>query len=699
MIRAVAALLLCGFCARGQTLERAESLWRAHEYQQANAAFRALVKAHPDNPDYKARWGRLFLERFNREEAASLFQEALAIRKNHPGALLGLALVAADGFDSKAVEFAEQALMADPRLAEARVLLARLALEDNEPARAAEEADKALAIDPRALDAMAIRATIDWLNDKPSTPWIEKVLALNPHYGEAYAIAAHFFVLNRRYVEGIQYYREAIELTPDLWSARSQLGINLMRLGEEAEARKQLEQCYANHYADAATVNTLRLMDSYKNFVTFKTDHAALRLHKKEAELLRPYFQAELERAIATYNKKYKITLGRPVQLEVYPDHEDFAVRTMGMPGLGALGVTFGYVVAMDSPSGRPPGTFHWATTLWHELSHVYVLSMTKHRVPRWFTEGMAVYEETAIAPDWGDRLDPPTIRAIKDHKLLPVTELDRGFVHPTYPAQVVVSYFQAGRICGYIARQWGYEKLLAMIRDFAANQSTAEVVEKELGMKPEEFDKRFLASLQSETKIANGFDDWVKRIKEVRELSKAGRHKEVIEKSGEMRDAYPDYVEQGSVYELRATAFLGLNDKASAIHELESYSKAGGRSPELLKKLATLLEEAGRPAEAAAVLARLNFIHPEDEELHRRLGSLWLAGNNLQGAIQEFTAVLACKPLDPAMSHYNLARALRAASQTAKAQDELLLALEAAPGFRSAQKMLLEMTQAEQGK
>ena len=51
------------------------------------------------------------------------------------------------------------------------------------------------------------------------------------------------------------------------------------------------------------------------------------------------------------------------MQVEVYPDHEDFAVRTMGMPGLGALGVTFGYVVAMDSPSGRPPGTFHWAST------------------------------------------------------------------------------------------------------------------------------------------------------------------------------------------------------------------------------------------------------------------------------------------------------------------------------------------------
>ena len=76
----------------------------------------------------------------------------------------------------------------------------------------------------------------------------------------------------------------------------------------------------------------------------------------------------------------------------------------MGMPGLGALGVTFGEVVAMDSPSGRKPGDFNWASTLWHEMSHVYILTATNHRVPRWFTEGLAVHEETQASPEWGDR-------------------------------------------------------------------------------------------------------------------------------------------------------------------------------------------------------------------------------------------------------------------------------------------------------
>jgi tetratricopeptide (TPR) repeat protein len=337
---------------------------------------------------------------------------------------------------------------------------------------------------------------------------------------------------------------------------------------------------------------------------------------------------------------------------------------------------------------------------MWHELSHVYVLTATQHRVPRWFTEGMAVYEETAASPEWGDRIDPQVIHALKNKRLLPVAELDRGFVHPTYPSQVVVSYFQAGRICGFIAREWGYAKLLAMMHDFSTSATTAEVIEKELGMKPEEFDKSFLAVVNAETRTTvEGFDDWRKGLKEVAALSKSGDFQQVIDKSDAIREIYPEYVEAGNLYEFRSDAYLALNNKKAAIDELEHYAKIGGRSPETLKKLATLLAEAGRPADAAAALDRLNYIDPIDEDLHHRLGDLWFTQNNIDGAIREYQAVLAGKPIDPATAHFNLAKAYRRASRAENARDELLLSLEAAPGYRPAQKMLLELSQSEQGK
>jgi cellulose synthase operon protein C len=77
-------------------------------------------------------------------------------------------------------------------------------------------------------------------------------------------------------------------------------------------------------------------------------------------------------------------------------------------------------------------------------LSHVFTLQATRHRVPRWFTEGVAVHEETATNPEWGERVTPNVLAAINDKKLLPIAELDRGFIRPSYPGQIVVSYFQA---------------------------------------------------------------------------------------------------------------------------------------------------------------------------------------------------------------------------------------------------------------
>ena len=673
---------------------QAEGFWGLGDYRSANDAFRAAVKLRDKDPAPRVRWGRMYLDHWQASEAQGLFEEAVKLKENYAPALLGMALVSGEQYEGQAIKFAEKALAADPKLYQADEVIARVHLEDGNPPKAAEAAHQALEIYPEALDAMSVLGTIDLLNDKPTSTWMARVLEINPHYGNAYAIAAHFFIINRRYDEGIAQYRKALELDPTLNSARSDMGVNMMRLGLDEEARKQLEQAYNAGYQNPETVNSLRLLDSYKNYETFRTPTTILRLNKKEAALLRPYFQEEFDRALATYEKKYKYKLTRPVQLEAYPDHEDFAVRTLGMPGLGALGVTFGYVVAMDSPSARPPGQWHWASTMWHELSHVYALEMTNHRVPRWFTEGLAVYEETAASPDWGDRLDPGAINAIKGKKLLPVADLDRGFMHPTYGDQVTVSYFQGGKICSYIAEKWGYDKLIDMLHDFGNKLTTPEVIEKELQMKPEEFDKQFLAWLEPQTqKTVDNFDDWRKRVRTLSGLVKEKQWDEAIKVGDAIRDMYAEYVEKGSVYEFLSQAWLAKGDKAKATAQLERYSKIGGRDPETLKQLSELLLEQGRKKEAAAVLERLNLVYLEDEDAHSRLGALSLDLGNPKIAVREYQAVLDLKPTDPAAAHLGLAVAYKMENHLDQARDEVISALEAAPGYKPAQKLLLELS------
>ena len=156
--------------------------------------------------------------------------------------------------------------------------------------------------------------------------------------------------------------------------------------------------------------------------------------------------------------------------------------------------MTFGQVVAMDSPSGRKPGDFNWGATLWHEMSHVFILTATNYRVPRWFTEGLAVHEEGQANPEWANRLTPDVVAAIRDKKLLPVRQLDRGFIFPEYPDQVLVSYYQAGTICDYIQERWGADALLGMVHSYAAAMKTPEAIEGNLHVTPEGFDKQYAA-------------------------------------------------------------------------------------------------------------------------------------------------------------------------------------------------------------
>jgi cellulose synthase operon protein C len=692
--------------AQSQPYLRAEGYWGLHDYNQANSEFRAAVAQNDSNAMYRVRWGMLLHERFNNTDAEGLFKEAIARDPKSAQAYYGLALVSADGFDDLAIGWDHKALELDPSYVPAHELMASLNLEDSDTAGATSEADAALKLSPEALNAMAIHAAVELLADRSPDEWISKMLAVNPTYGEGYALIAHHLILNRRYDDGVAYYRKAVAIEPDLWSAHSELGINLMRLGQDGEAAKELELAYGNGYTDGATANSLTLIDSYKNFVTFKDGPMILKLNKKEADTLAPYYEKVMSDAIAAYSAKYKMTLPDPVQVEVYPDHEDFAVRTLGVPGLGALGVTFGEVVAMDSPGSGPegskPGDNMWASTLRHEMSHVYILTATNHRVPRWFTEGLAVHEETQASPEWGDAMTPEIVVALRDKKLLPVADLDKGFVRPSYEAQVIVSYYQAGQICDYIQDHWGADKLLDFVHSYAKpNMTTAQAFQDNLEMSPENFDKQFQTWLYAKTAdVTSHFDEWHNKLKALAAEAQQNDYDAVIKDGPAVIQLYPEYIYDANAYEFLAQAYIAKGNKAEAAKVLSAYVKNRGRRPEVLEKLASLQQDLGDTKAAAATLDRINYIDPLfDAEYHAKLGQLWLAQNNYEGAIREFGAVVSMKPLDRASAEYNLAQAYMDAGQPDKAQDHVLSSLEAAPDYRPALKLLLQLQDAQKGK
>src|SRR6185436_7901224 len=167
-------------------------------------------------------------------------------------------------------------------------------------------------------------------------------------------------------------------------------------------------------------------------FVTIREGDLVVRLHPDEAAVMQNFVVPLAKQALETLSKQYQFKPTGPILVEMFPKHDDFAVRTIGLPGfLYALGACFGRVVTLDSPRARPPGTFSWAETLWHEMAHVITLQMSNNRVPRWISEGISVFEERRARPEWGRESELPFAQALDAGKLLKLRDISEGLSDP----------------------------------------------------------------------------------------------------------------------------------------------------------------------------------------------------------------------------------------------------------------------------
>jgi hypothetical protein len=270
------------------------------------------------------------------------------------------------------------------------------------------------------------------------------------------------------------------------------------------------------------------------------------------------------------------------------------------------------------------------------------------------------------------------------------VDSLDQGFMHPTYPNQVIVSYYQAGRICDFIEKQWGAAKLVEMVHDFAQPTTTSAVITQALSVTPLAFDTEFNTWLAHDLgPVPGDFNQWRIQLKALAAAVEAKADPDAIIRMGEsVRALYPDYIYDANAYSFLAAAYAAKHDTAHVVSTLTDYQSRGGHDPALLLQLAAV-----EPAPAAAAtLQRINYIYPMVPDNHRRLGDLDLHLDHNEDAILEFNSVLALHPLDKAGAEYDLARAYYANHQLDQAKDHVIESLVAAHDFRPAQELLAEI-------
>jgi tetratricopeptide (TPR) repeat protein len=704
----------------GREVARAgRALRELGRFQEANAAYREAAAELPGDPGLQTAWGELFLEKYNKTEAMRSFGMALQSDQRYVPAIIGSARALSDDNPPQAVALARRALEINPSSVDALVFLAEEAADSSKLDEAAKLLEQAFAVNPSSLDAQALTAAIAYVQDKPAEfeAAANKTLAIAPKYADVYRKAGELAAHNYRFDEAVVLTRRALALAPDDPRAQADLGLHLLRTGDEAAARAALEASFKTDAYDVVTFNLLQMLDSLDKFAVIRDGDIIMKLHQDEAPVLREYAVPLAHQALDTLAKRYEFTPKGPILIEIFPKHDDFAVRTLGLPGMiGALGVCFGRVVTMDSPTARK-GEFQWEATLWHELAHVITLQMSNQRLPRWLSEGISVYEETRARRDWGREMEMEFAGMLNRGETLKLTDLNAAFQNPK---TISLAYFQASLVVEHIVSAYGEAGLKKLVRGFAQGGDTDAVLKRELNTDLTQmqagFDQtveRSFGALRRAMAVPDGAEDLLRastaelekfaadnprsypvQVALGRALKKDGRTDEAVQAFERAAALVPIARGTGSPYEELAAIALQKNDRARGIAALSSVVEHDFNNVEGARQLAGLLREANvtDPAKLKPVFQRIADIDPFDADAHAALGRLALQRNDAEAAARHFRSVLELNPVDRAAAHTDLAESYFQGGRRADAKKQTLAALEIAPSYERAQELLLKL-------
>ncbi len=683
------------------------------QVQDANVLFRSAARS--DDLAVETGWGELFLETFNPAEALKSFQAVLKRDTQWAPAHLGVARTLANENPPGAAAAAEEALKIFPTYAEAELFLAELDLDNTRYDAARTRIDRVLAVSPSHLPARALLGAIGYVrDDKPAfEAEAARVLAINPSFGEVYRVAGELAARNYRFDEAVALTRRGVEIDPSNIRAASDLGLHLMRTGDEAEARRVLDRTFKAFPYDQVTFNLLALLDKLETFEVVQEGDLIFKFHPDEAKVLREYAIPLAKDAMKKLSALYEFTPQGPILIEIFPVHDDFAVRNLGLPGLvGALGACFGRVVSMDSPRAKAPGSFSWQATLWHELAHVITLQMSNQRIPRWLTEGISVHEEGRERSFWSGEMAVPFALAMERNQVLKLKDLNSGF---TKPDTIALAYYQASLLVGHIIDTHGEAALRALVRSYGQGLEGEAAVTKSLGVSFDalqaSFDKMLAqrfggirAALRDLAKPSEGGAD-IEALKAAaarnpgsyraqillgQALAKLG-DKAAFEPLEKAAALVPIAVGEDSPHAIMGRLAEQLGDVPRAMTEYRALLERDGTAIDAARRLAELSAKADDQALLTLAHSRIVELDPFDAASHTGLGRAAIRAKDAPVAVREFTVALSVGPADRASAHCDLAESFLLAGRAADAKREALAALEIAPSFERAQDLLLK--------
>jgi len=614
----------------------------------ANDAFREALEADPTSIDTRLAWASLFLERYRPDEAASLLDEVLEVNPSHPLALAARARAEIMWtYDvDRATRLAELAFEVHPHLPEALEVLAEIAIDSRRFADALAYLERVNLVTPGRPEAMALQAAVYWLQDDMDgyRALEEATLRAAPDYAQFYVTVGEFGVRNFRYVESLRVFQQALDVDAGFWPAYVSLGIGYSRVADDVRALSFLQRAFDNDPFNVRAYYMVeffeRALEEYQTIQDSEIDAIRYRFHRSESEVLSRFVPPVVRASWRTYVERYGVTPPAPVSIEIFHDRASFGIRSIGLPHASQHGICFGHVVTSRSPS---EGDFNWRQVIEHEVSHVFSLTASNYRVPRWLTEGMAEYDTILSREEWRRKEELSVVRSLQQDSYISVLELNDAFVSLDDFDQILAAYFQASLVVEYIGENWGYDALVSMLHAYGRSLETPEVFETVLGLSVEAFDARFEAHLRE--LLAPQMPLYEPSISTYRD---ADALRAQLEQTPDSADVWADLAaavaNAGALAEARTLVMraLGLDashpfahwtaaqlsvatgDLVTAGEHFNALLEMGRESHTARVHLGSLAHGRGELARAVEHLSRAIELYPQGVEAHRELAEVY---------------------------------------------------------------------------
>jgi tetratricopeptide (TPR) repeat protein len=674
------------------------------------------------------------------ELAAGQYRNALKRFGNDPDAQVGLAQAFYHSDRSEMIAALDAALVANPRHAPSLILLAEHQIDSEDYEGAGKSLARVLAVNPWHPQAWAYRAVLAHLANDPNAADNHRSSGLKfwPTNPEVDYLIGRKLSQNYRFTEGTAFQRRAIKADPTYQPAKIQLAQDLLRLGNEGQGWVLADEVNKKDPYNVEAYNLLHLRDTLTGFRTISEDGLILKMENHEADVYGDQVMELLKLAKTELCKKYGLEPDSPITVELFPNQQDFAVRTFGMPGGdGFLGVCFGDVVTATSP--QPRRHANWRATLWHEFAHVVTLNLTNNKMPRWLSEGISVYEELQRDPTWGQRMIPQYRRMILTGEMTPVGKLSTAFMSPPSPLHLQFAYYQSSLVVEFLVERHGFEVIKAILADLGKGGEINATLAKHTGHRGEgvpplsspsrekkeqgqdalaTIEKEFAAFARKRAEALAPGVDWEQPSREqldptdpdatarwlaqhpnnfwalglhARKLIADEKWEQAKTPLAKLISLYPGYVGQDNAYQLLAQVHRSLGETQQETQVLASLAKLSADAADAYSRLMEIGMEQKDWEQVAENGRRYLAVYPMLPTTYWRLGR---AGEELgreEPAIDAYRRLLLLDPADPVDIHYRLAKLLQMRDPTA-AKKHVLEALADAPRFREGHRLLLAL-------